>query len=85
MTELWKEKDGEDWALKRCIEWFEYDGQRQNFGPDLEVDLTCPCTMAQALADFGRFVSYPTCDIEGNIQCNYVEGAALCVVSTTMT
>jgi len=37
--EKWQREYGENWALEKCIEWFEYDGRRQNFVMDLEPEV----------------------------------------------
>lgn len=49
----WEYEYGSDWATDKCIEWFNYDGQRVNFFMDLEPKLPCPCTLDQALLDTG--------------------------------
>lgn len=83
--DIWREQLGPDWALQLCIEWFEYDGRRANFYQDLEVEMPCPCTLAQAVADFGSFVPLPECDMHGDASCFYTRGAQHCVMSTITT
>ena len=66
-----------------CIEWFEYDGRRNNFIMELENEhFSCPCTLDQARADFGRFTAKYDCDENGNSYCYYAQGSTHCVVST---
>uniref|UniRef100_A0A915HJU4 Mucin-like protein n=1 Tax=Romanomermis culicivorax TaxID=13658 RepID=A0A915HJU4_ROMCU len=79
----WKHQWGNNWAVDMCIDWFEYDGRRENFYMFLENSHACPCTMDQALADVGRFVALMDCDINGDHRCYYTQGAQHCVVSTT--
>ncbi|KRY61525.1 Uncharacterized protein T03_15396, partial [Trichinella britovi] len=74
-----KKNLGPDWALKRCIEWYEKDGKWRNFWMDLQP---CPCTLDQALFDVGRFMPYLECDMNGDGGCYYHRGSSHCVMST---
>ena len=40
------------WALEKCLAWDTLEGRLPNF---LEETIDCPCTLAQARADTGRF------------------------------
>ena len=80
--QTWEEEYGSNWATDLCLEWFEYDGRRQNFIMELEPKISCPCTLDQALADFGRFAPKWDCDAKGNSYCYYTQGATHCVIST---
>ena len=40
------------WALEKCLAWDALEGRLPNF---LEETIDCPCTLAQARADTGRF------------------------------
>ncbi|KRX26032.1 Uncharacterized protein T07_8186, partial [Trichinella nelsoni] len=75
----WEKNLGPDWALKRCIEWYEKDGKWRNFWMDLQP---CPCTLDQALFDVGRFMPYLECDMNGDGGCYYHRGSSHCVMST---
>lgn len=81
--DVWQYQWGNNWATDMCIDWFEYDGRRENFYMFLENTHACPCTMDQATADVGRFVALMDCDIGGDHRCYYTQGAQHCVVSTT--
>lgn len=83
--DVWRREYGADWALQMCIEWFDYDGRRDNFMMELEMDFPCPCTLSQADADFGRFLPHPECDMYGDASCFYTKGAQHCVVAAGVT
>ncbi|KRY36412.1 Uncharacterized protein T01_9211 [Trichinella spiralis] len=80
--DTWKANLGENWALKLCIEWYNYDGLRDNFLRNVYTNIPCPCTLSQALNDFGRFTPLPTCEMMGDSSCIYTKGAQHCIVST---
>lgn len=40
------------WALEKCLAWDQLENQLPNF---LSEIIDCPCTLAQARADTGRF------------------------------
>uniref|UniRef100_A0A915J020 AMOP domain-containing protein n=1 Tax=Romanomermis culicivorax TaxID=13658 RepID=A0A915J020_ROMCU len=73
---------GEQWALHRCIDWFENDGRWRNFWPDIEP---CPCKLDQALYDFGRFIPFLECDMTGDGGCYFHRGSQHCVMSIHAT
>jgi hypothetical protein len=79
---MWEYEYGSNWAEDLCHEWYDWDGRRTNFIRELEQTLSCPCTMDQALSDFGRFTSLPDCDQFGNTECPNTRGAKHCVMST---
>ncbi|KHJ42436.1 AMOP domain protein [Trichuris suis] len=81
----WEQTFGSDWATQLCIEWFNYDGLRDNFLRKTYAEIPCPCTLDQALVDFGRFTPLPTCEMMGDSSCIYTKGAQHCVVSTRST
>lgn len=81
--DVWKYQWGNNWAMDMCIDWFTYDGRRENFYMFLENTYSCPCTLSQAFADVGRFVALMDCDIMGDHSCYYTQGAQHCVVSIT--
>ncbi|XP_066116109.1 sushi domain-containing protein 2 [Saccopteryx bilineata] len=66
------------WARTRCLAWEELEDQLPNF---LEEVPDCPCTLAQARADSGRFHTDYGCDIEHGSVCTYHPGAGHCVRS----
>ncbi|XP_034497900.1 sushi domain-containing protein 2 isoform X2 [Ailuropoda melanoleuca] len=70
--------DPEAWARAQCLAWEELEDQLPNF---LEELPDCPCTLAQARADSGRFHTDYGCDIEHGSVCTYHPGAVHCVRS----
>ncbi|KRZ03136.1 Uncharacterized protein T11_17932, partial [Trichinella zimbabwensis] len=79
--DVWQYQMGKNWATDMCIDWFQYDGRRENFYMFLENSQPCPCTLDQALLDVGRYVALMDCDINGDHRCYYTQGAQHCVVS----
>ncbi|XP_010874344.2 sushi domain-containing protein 2 [Esox lucius] len=69
-------QDSAGWALDRCLSW---DAQEKNLPNFLEEIVDCPCTLAQARADTGRFHTDYGCDIEKGSVCTYHPGAVHCV------
>ncbi|XP_044921176.1 LOW QUALITY PROTEIN: sushi domain-containing protein 2 [Mustela putorius furo] len=70
--------DPEAWARAQCLAWEDLEDQLPNF---LEEVPDCPCTLAQARADSGRFHTDYGCDIEHGSVCTYHPGAVHCVRS----
>lgn len=70
--------DPQAWARAQCLAWEELEKQLPNF---LEELPDCPCTLAQAQADSGRFHTDYGCDIERGSVCTYHPGAVHCVRS----
>ncbi|XP_014109212.1 PREDICTED: sushi domain-containing protein 2 [Pseudopodoces humilis] len=68
--------DPNAWASAKCIEWDRKEELLPNF---LEEIIDCPCTLAQARADTGRFHTDYGCDIEKGSVCTYHPGAVHCV------
>ncbi|KAK2500184.1 hypothetical protein MC885_011117 [Smutsia gigantea] len=66
------------WARAQCLAWEELEDQLPNFLEDLP---DCPCTLAQARADSGRFHTDYGCDVERGSVCTYHPGAVHCVRS----
>eukprot|EP00076_Gallus_gallus_P045854 XP_025011392.1 sushi domain-containing protein 2 isoform X2 [Gallus gallus] len=64
------------WATAKCIEWDREEEKLPNF---MEEIIDCPCTLAQARADTGRFHTDYGCDIEKGSVCTYHPGAVHCV------
>jgi hypothetical protein len=71
----------QNWALDMCIEWFEYDGRRQNFVSELAEDIPCPCRLEQAMLDLGRYMPVFQCDMDGNQACPFNKGSQHCIQS----
>ncbi|XP_017543667.1 sushi domain-containing protein 2 isoform X1 [Pygocentrus nattereri] len=69
-------RDSAGWALGKCILWDEEEKRIPNF---LSEIIDCPCTLAQARADTGRFHTDYGCDIEKGSVCTYHPGAVHCV------
>lgn len=59
-----------------CDDWIMNDRYLKNFANELSM---CPCTLEQALADKGRFLPDPDCDIDTNPNCYYNKGSRHCV------
>uniref|UniRef100_A0A5F9D5W0 Sushi domain containing 2 n=1 Tax=Oryctolagus cuniculus TaxID=9986 RepID=A0A5F9D5W0_RABIT len=68
----------EAWARNQCLAWEKLDDQMPNF---LEELPDCPCTLAQARADTGRFHTDYGCDLEHGSVCTYHPDAVHCVRS----
>uniref|UniRef100_A0A4W6CR95 Sushi domain containing 2 n=1 Tax=Lates calcarifer TaxID=8187 RepID=A0A4W6CR95_LATCA len=64
------------WALEKCVAWDQLENQLPNF---LNEIIDCPCTLAQARADTGRFHTDYGCDIEKGSVCTYHPGSVHCV------
>uniref|UniRef100_A0A3P9H7J0 Sushi domain-containing protein 2 n=1 Tax=Oryzias latipes TaxID=8090 RepID=A0A3P9H7J0_ORYLA len=64
------------WALEKCLAWDQLEVQLPNF---LNEIIDCPCTLAQARADTGRFHTDYGCDIEKGSVCTYHPGSVHCV------
>lgn len=45
-------KDSAAWALQKCLKWDQEEKLMPSFLPEI---IDCPCTLAQARADTGRF------------------------------
>ncbi|XP_025055727.1 sushi domain-containing protein 2-like [Alligator sinensis] len=69
-------KDATAWATDKCLKWDLEEERLPNF---LEEVADCPCTLAQARADTGRFHTDYGCDIEKGSECTYHPGAVHCV------
>nr|XP_033811207.1 sushi domain-containing protein 2 isoform X2 [Geotrypetes seraphini] len=66
------------WAQDKCFKWYNEEERLPNF---LKEIIDCPCTLAQARADTGRFHTDYGCDIEKGSACTYHPGAVHCVRS----
>ncbi|XP_069070569.1 uncharacterized protein [Pleurodeles waltl] len=66
------------WASKKCFDWNRAEKELPNF---LEEIPDCPCTLAQARADTGRYHTDYGCDMEKGSVCTYHPGAIHCVRS----
>ncbi|XP_029300731.1 LOW QUALITY PROTEIN: sushi domain-containing protein 2-like [Cottoperca gobio] len=64
------------WALEKCLAWDQLENKLPNF---LSEITDCPCTLAQARADTGRFHTDYGCDIEKESVCTYHPGSVHCV------
>ncbi|XP_034548771.1 sushi domain-containing protein 2 [Notolabrus celidotus] len=68
--------DSAAWAENKCLQWDEVEKTLPNFLDEL---IPCPCTLAQARADTGRFHTDYSCDIERGSVCTYHPGCVHCV------
>uniref|UniRef100_A0A3B3QP37 Sushi domain containing 2 n=1 Tax=Paramormyrops kingsleyae TaxID=1676925 RepID=A0A3B3QP37_9TELE len=69
-------QDSVAWATAKCLAWDMLESRLPNF---LNETLDCPCTLAQARADTGRFHTDYGCDIEKGSVCTYHPGSVHCV------
>ncbi|KAL4609674.1 sushi domain-containing protein 2-like [Arapaima gigas] len=69
-------QDSASWALKKCLAWDALEYTLPDF---LSETVDCPCTLAQARADTGRFHTDYGCDIEKGSVCTYHPGSVHCV------
>ncbi|CAH6789823.1 Susd2 [Phodopus roborovskii] len=70
--------DSVAWAREQCLAWEALEDELPDFLKELP---DCPCTLAQARADSGRFFTDYGCDIEQGSVCTYHPGAVHCVRS----
>uniref|UniRef100_A0A672YTG6 Sushi domain-containing protein 2-like n=1 Tax=Sphaeramia orbicularis TaxID=375764 RepID=A0A672YTG6_9TELE len=68
--------DSTAWAKNKCLQWDDLEEKLPNFLDEL---IDCPCTLAQARADTGRFHTDYSCDIEKGSVCTYHPGCVHCV------
>ncbi|KAL2092531.1 hypothetical protein ACEWY4_012329 [Coilia grayii] len=68
--------DSARWATAKCLSWDALEERLPNF---LSEIADCPCTLAQARADTGRFHTDYGCDIEKGSKCTYHPGSVHCV------
>uniref|UniRef100_A0A669E6H5 Kringle containing transmembrane protein 1 n=1 Tax=Oreochromis niloticus TaxID=8128 RepID=A0A669E6H5_ORENI len=69
-------ENSEAWAHNKCLKWDVLEENLPNFLNEL---IDCPCTLAQARADTGRFHTDYSCDIERGSVCTYHPGCVHCV------
>ncbi|XP_055339847.1 protein mesh-like [Paramacrobiotus metropolitanus] len=72
----WRNTIGDDYAGQFCRDWYYGDRVLPQFIGYLEP---CPCTLAQAQADKGRFLPDFECDYDGRSTCNLHKEAIHCV------
>ncbi|KAK6178739.1 hypothetical protein SNE40_011254 [Patella caerulea] len=78
VVEYMKSTHGADWSKVLCTNWYDTDRQEMTW---LEELLDCPCTLDQALTDFGRWLTDGGCNIFNGSVCTYHIGAVHCVRS----
>ncbi|XP_033828467.2 sushi domain-containing protein 2 [Periophthalmus magnuspinnatus] len=71
-------QDSAAWAKGKCLQWDALEKTLPNFLNELT---DCPCTLAQARADTGRFHTDYSCNIETGSVCTYHPGCVHCVRS----
>ncbi|XP_051906586.1 sushi domain-containing protein 2 [Hippocampus zosterae] len=69
-------ENSQAWALDKCLAWDRLENDLPNF---LSEIIDCPCTLAQARADTGRFHTDYGCDMEKGSVCTYHPGSIHCV------
>ncbi|XP_041816334.1 sushi domain-containing protein 2-like [Chelmon rostratus] len=70
-------QDSAGWALDKCLAWDKLEDEK--LADFLSEIIDCPCTLAQARADTGRFHTDYGCDIDKGSVCTYHPGSAHCV------
>ncbi|XP_051527168.1 sushi domain-containing protein 2 [Myxocyprinus asiaticus] len=70
------QKDSESWAQFKCLIWDKEEKAMPSFQTEI---IDCPCTLAQARADTGRFHTDYGCDMDSGSFCIYHPGAIHCV------
>lgn len=73
---------GADWSNQKCREWHDADSKDTTWLKELPP---CPCTLQQALADFGRWQADPGCNLFTGSQCTFHQGSKHCVRSVAAT
>ncbi|GAA6218625.1 sushi domain-containing protein 2-like [Lates japonicus] len=68
--------DSAAWAKNKCLQWDDLEKTLPSFLSEL---IDCPCTLAQARADTGRFHTDYSCDIERGSVCTFHPGSVHCV------
>lgn len=68
--------DSAAWAKSKCLQWDFLEKKLPNLLDEL---IDCPCTLAQARTDTGRFHTDYSCDIERGSVCSYHPGSVHCV------
>lgn len=64
------------WAQDKCLAWDQLENGLPNF---LNEIIDCPCTLAQARADTGRFHTDYGCDMDKGSACVFHPGSIHCV------
>ncbi|XP_068994992.1 sushi domain-containing protein 2 [Embiotoca jacksoni] len=64
------------WARDKCLQWDVLEKKLPYFLDEL---IDCPCTLAQARADTGRFHIDYSCDFERGRVCSYHPGSVHCI------
>ncbi|KAK3576419.1 hypothetical protein CHS0354_025181 [Potamilus streckersoni] len=69
---------GGNWPAVMCDKWYDEDRKDMTWIEELPF---CPCSLHQALADFGRWQSDVSCNLysTSSSNCYYHKGAAHCV------
>lgn len=78
VKEAMREQHGTDWSKAKCLGWNERDRRSSAW---LDHLLPCPCTLTQALADWGRWQPGMGCSMFAGSVCTYHTGAIHCVRS----
>uniref|UniRef100_A0A3P9H8C7 Sushi domain containing 2 n=1 Tax=Oryzias latipes TaxID=8090 RepID=A0A3P9H8C7_ORYLA len=68
--------DPAGWAWDRCLRWDRHEKTLPDVLDELE---DCPCTLAQARADTGRFHTDYSCNLDSGSACTYHPGSVHCV------
>ncbi|XP_077353317.1 sushi domain-containing protein 2 isoform X4 [Festucalex cinctus] len=68
--------DSQAWALAKCLAWDRLENDLPDFLGEI---IDCPCTLAQARADTGRFHTDYGCDMDKGSVCTYHPGSIHCV------
>ncbi|XP_052792972.1 sushi domain-containing protein 2-like [Mya arenaria] len=73
-----KQKHGNSWPTEMCVNWYNQDRKDMSWLDNLPY---CPCSLSQALSDFGRFQPDVGCNLNSRSpkNCFYHGAAVHCV------
>lgn len=60
LRKSWRKEYGRNWQFNFCSKWFDRENQNEYFAATV---FRCPCTLAQALHDKGRFAPDERCNV----------------------
>ena len=72
-------RHGNNWQSAMCGNWYDRDKQNTAW---VQTLLSCPCSLDQAIADFGRWAPDDGCSFrkaQGQLNCYFHGGAKHCV------
>ena len=78
VEEAMKQRYGAEWPAAKCVDWYNKDRQNTDW---IKAQPNCPCSLSQAMSDFGRWQPDAGCNLRSQhpSNCFYHRGAAQCV------